>query len=94
MNRREALIINDATPMRHCLSGDAIGEMFADGAMGDDRILDYFIECLKDDDARIRPECVQYRIVIPSTVFVSLLTYPVIFDRLCDYFGHLLFSIF
>ena len=79
MSRLEKVISPKATPHRLYLSGQLIAESFPDGNMAEGVHLDYFLQCLMDDDALLRPESADYRITLSSSVYISLMPYAVIF---------------
>ncbi|TVU27555.1 hypothetical protein EJB05_25576, partial [Eragrostis curvula] len=64
--RKEKVCSNKATPLLHSMSGKFIGKSFADGEMGEDSMVDYFSQCVMQDDAVLRPECEGYRIILPT----------------------------
>ncbi|TVU01970.1 hypothetical protein EJB05_52505, partial [Eragrostis curvula] len=70
--RKEKVCSNKATPLLHSMSGKFIGKSFADGEMGEDSMVDYFSQCVMQDDAVLRPECEGYRIILPTFLNVFL----------------------
>ena len=79
MSRLEKVISQKATPYSFYLSGQLIAESFSDGNMAEGVHLDYFLQCLMDDDALLRPECADYRITLSASISVSWMPYAVIF---------------